>query len=290
MTSIALRSRQFARSIEQAFRHHVLARLASQKEYLVLNSAPYTPGLFSEFAAVLGMLHHYERSPWRYAGLKVDFGRQGLYFDASAGENWWQYYFERLEIGSDRGARPRVVVAREQAGFAAWTERKMAKETASELIARHIRVKRGILDAVESYVRQHFAGFHVVGVHYRGTDKGEEAPRVPFQAVDAAVRDAIRGFDADRVRLFLATDEQPFLEFMSQRYPRALLYREMFRSSNGEPIHERNESNYRKGEDAVIDCLLLSRSDHLIRTASNLSLFATFLNPRLPALALNRER
>ena len=41
-------------------------------------------GLFSEFAAVVGFLDHYDRCCDRYAGLHVDFS-EGLYYDAGGG-------------------------------------------------------------------------------------------------------------------------------------------------------------------------------------------------------------
>ena len=50
------------------------------------------------------------------------------------------------------------------------------------------------------------------------------------------------------------------------------------------------DNNYQKGLDAVIDCLLLSRTQFLIRTASNLSLCAAMFNSRVPDLLLNPER
>ena len=61
----------------------------------------------------------------------------------------------------------------------------------------------------------------------------------------------------------------------------------MFRSVDGRPIDVVNsDGNYQKGLDAVLDCVLLSRTDYLIRTASNLSLCATLFNARVPEHAL----
>ena len=48
------------------------------------------------------------------------------------------------------------------------------------------------------------------------------------------------------------------------------------------------ETPFQKGEDAVLDCLLLSRCQVLIRTASNLSQCSALINPDVPEIALNR--
>ena len=42
-------------------------------------------GLFSEVSAVVGGLAHYEAMPELYAGLRVDFEDEGLYYDPAAG-------------------------------------------------------------------------------------------------------------------------------------------------------------------------------------------------------------
>ena len=44
-------------------------RPVQAKEYLVLNNADYTPGMFSAFLTILGCLDYYEQGD--YAGLKV---------------------------------------------------------------------------------------------------------------------------------------------------------------------------------------------------------------------------
>lgn len=247
-------------------------------------------GLFSEFAAVLGILDHYHRWRHLYAGVRVDFSH-GLYFDPAVGSNWWEYYFEPIDIGGGRGAPARVVSPHFHDLCANRVERRMSRETGSRLIDRYVVVKPTVRNIVDAFVREHWRDAAVIGIHYRGTDKSDDAPRVPYEEMEAVTRAAIGRTGSDRCKIFLATDEQSFLDFMRDRFPGQLLYREMFRSVDGRPIDVVNaDGNYKKGEDAVVDCLLLSRSHHLIRTASNLSLCSTLFNPRLPETLLNRER
>ena len=61
------------------------------------------------------------------------------------------------------------------------------------------------------------------------------------------------------------------------------------RSVDGGAIHSRPEmgDNYIKGKEALINCLLLSRCNVLIRTASFLSAWSSFFNPKFPVIMLN---
>jgi hypothetical protein len=281
-TGFALSARTVRPSLPPGF--------ASRKEFLVLHSASYAPGLFSAFATVLGLLEHYDKWQGRYAGVRIDFGNEGLYYDPSAGNNWWEYFFERIDIGSERSAPRTVIDTDEHFYFARRAERTMARARGFALIDRYIRPKQYIRAKAEAYVRANFDGAFVIGIQYRGTDKVEDAPRVPYETVHAAIVDVLNRAGATRFKLFVATDEQAFVDCMHVRFPGKVHCLEMVRSIDGRPIDRIQGDNLKKGEDAIMDCLLLSRCDCLVRTASNLSLCATFFNPDLPVVLLNRER
>ena len=265
------------------------ARLASRKELLVLPSAAYARGLFSAFASVLGLLEHYDNWRDRYAGIRVDFGIEGLYYDPSAGDNWWQYFFEPIDRGTEQNAPRTIVSEDEHFYFARRVETTMLRERGFALIDRYIRPRARILEKVDEYARANFADAFVIGIHYRGTDKLADAPRVPYEQVREAIRGAITVAAPARYKLFVATDEQAFLDYMLDLFPGKLHYLWMYRSVDGRPIDVKQGDNRRKGEDAVLDCLLLSRCQYLVRTASNLSLCSTLFNPAVPVVHLNRE-
>ena len=284
------RSKAAARLIARTGRLALLARDPSRKELLVVRNAAYNPGLFAAFATVLGLLEHYDN--WRdlYAGIKVDFGARGLYYDPSAGENWWDYYFEPFDAAPAGHARMHVISDDEQIRFAKRVERSMPRQRGYRLIQQYIRPRPQVREKVDAYVRAHFEGDFVIGVHYRGTDKLEDAPRVPYESVRAAILDAIGAAGPRPFRLFVATDEQAFVDFMRERFPDGLHCLEMQRSVDGSPIDVLQGDNVKKGEAALLDCLLLSRCDRLVRTASNLSLCSALFNPDMPVVVLNRER
>jgi hypothetical protein len=266
------------------------AGIPLQRQYLVVRCRDGNEalGLFSEFATVLGALDHFELWKSQYAGMRVDFAARGLYYDAAFGANWWQYYFDPIEIGSAERAGETEVAS---LGLDLFVDaaQGLSRERGFELIDRYVRPKSRIRAKVETYVREHFQGTFVVGIHYRGTDKSEEAIGVPYRRVHAAVLDALKTARPARYKLFVATDEQAFLDYMRALYPGDLLFRDMFRSSDGRPIDVVNQDgNHEKGEDAVVDCLLLARCQILIRTESNLSTCSTLFNPGLPQVPLNR--
>ncbi|MGE0862274.1 MAG: O-fucosyltransferase family protein [Vicinamibacterales bacterium] len=244
-------------------------------------------GLFSEVAAVIGVLDHCERWAGCYRGVRVEF-LDGLYHDARHGPNWWTYYFEPIDRPA--AGTTHVVNSHFHDLCANRVEREMPRQRAAAIVSRHIRLAPDVRALVDEYVAAHWAGRAVVGVHYRGTDKWEDAPPVPFDHVERAVRDRMAALGGEPL-VFVATDEQSFVDFMRARFAGRLRCREMFRSTDGRPIDVFNtDGNYQKGLDAVVDCALLARSHTLVRTASNLSLCATFFNAAMPDFPLNRER
>jgi hypothetical protein len=263
-----------------------------QPEVAVLEcrGGPDVSGFFSEFAAVVGLLDHYERWRHLYAGVRVEFGH-GLYFDAAVGPNWWDYYYEPIDIRDRPEARTHVVNPHFHDLCANRVERTLPRATGAALVERYVRVKPHVRDIVDDFSKRHWPDQFAIGLHYRGTDKSEDARRVPYEEVESVVRDTMQRAGTNRCRVFLATDEQAFVHFMLARFPSQLCYREMFRSTDGRPIDVVNaDGNYRKGLDAVVDCLLLAKTSALIRTASNLSLCATLFSPQLPDTLLNPER
>lgn len=268
----------------------VAARL-QQPEVSVIEcgSGDTASGLFSEFAAVLGLLDHYERWQRLYAGVRVRFAG-GLYLDPPFGDNWWEYYFEPVDIVTRDGV-PRVVDRHYHDLCANRVERTMSRDRGAALVERYIALKPDVRLIVDRYIADHWLSAYVIGVHYRGTDKAIDAPRVPYEQVESVVRDAMRASPMEECKIFLASDEQTFVHHMRDRFPNQLLFRDMFRSTDGRPTDVVNaDGNRQKGLDAVVDCLLLSKTHFLVRTASNLSLCSTLFNRRLPNVLINPER
>ncbi len=242
-------------------------------------------GMFSEFASVIGALDEFERGT--YAGVRVTFDA-GLYYDPAVGSNWWDYYFAPIAVG-DQHATARSVGQALHDRFANRVESELTRSRAAALVARYVHVQPSAQTIIDQFVNKYWRA-HVVGVHYRGTDKFVDAPRVPYDIVARHIEHHLAEAGPD-ARIFVATDEAAFVDHMEHSFPGRILKRDMFRSQDGRPIDVVNaDSNHVKGLHAVVDCLLLARTHVLIRTASNLGLAATFFNPVQPVLLLNPER
>jgi hypothetical protein len=61
-----------------------------------------------------------------------------------------------------------------------------------------------------------------------------------------------------------------------------------YRSAGGNPVHIALGNGYDKGEDALINALLLSKCATVIRTTSFLSAWASIFNPTLRVVLLNK--
>ena len=127
-----------------------------------------------------------------------------------------------------------------------------------------------------------------------GRDKSGEAPRVSYEEMSAAVIQFVNQRELKDFAIYLATDEEPFLHYMQQTFDGKIISQDCLRSSDqNSPVHyfnSNNKSPYTTGKEALIDCILLSKCQHLIKTSSCLSLVSTFFNPELSYTQLNERQ
>lgn len=104
------------------------------------------------------------------------------------------------------------------------------------------------------------------------------------------IQNYIDSHNLQTFKLFVATDEQLFLTYIENAFPNLVISHNASRSADGTPLHlGRSDINpYQQGEDAIIDCLLLSKGDILIRTSSNLSAWSSYFNPYIPVIDLSK--
>ena len=246
-----------------------------------------TNGLFSVFSMVLGVLEFYEEGG--YGGLKVDIKDQGFYYDPEYGLNWWQYYFEPINLGEEGGKKVLVFTYQDQAELA-FQALELSRKLLNSLINKYIHLRPHVQEKFNTLQKRYLNDAHMIGVHYRGTDKRYEAPRVPYERVVQEISNYMDTHSELRpFKIFVATDEQAFLDYMIAQFPEQVVFLEdCIRSLDNKAVHYNCNQNYKKGEDAVFDCLLLSRCHVLIRTSSNLSWASMCFNPDIPAIDLNQ--
>lgn len=215
-----------------------------------------------------------------------------LYVDPERGPDFLAYFFDNPEQARiDANVVRSVTIAGiGDLGLPTSCIAAMTPERASMLFRRYLRVRPEILEEVDRFCADHFDGGRVLGVHFRGTDKTREAPRVSPEECSAAIRRFLEQHP-DVARIFVTSDEAWFIPFVQAEFPElAVSFRDDQRSDGTRPVHrlEFTGGNYEKGRQALLSCLLLSRCDAVIRTASTLSAWASVFNPRLPVIMLNR--
>ena len=272
----------------QAYADPPPAPLPAQDSFLTLNN-PMNSGFFAVFNSVLGALNFYEQG--RYGGLKIDLN-EGIYFDPEKGSNWWGYFFEPIHLGND--SNEKYFFSLQDALHLTDSSFHLSRQRSFELIQRYVHLKPHIQKELESFIKTYFKKHFVIGVHHRGTDKKLETPIIPYEQTVLHLNAHIANLSEKtrkRLKIYVATDEQDFVDYMLKLYPSLLIYNDFKRSTNGEPIHYTTNlysSNYQKGKEALLDCLLLSRCNLLLYpAAASLSLSALKFNPNLPAATTN---
>jgi hypothetical protein len=259
--------------------------LGAARGEMVLHDRP--GGLFSLYCQVLGGLLVSDQLG---CSLRLHFVTGDYRTPDCSGTGWWTQFFESDVYNPERkrGGNSVELPATRKSARLAHLGVDMDRHLAFHL-SRRLLIRSEILEETDGFERQCFRGHPMLGIHYRGTDKLLiEAVRIPYDHVSGM----LSRLDP-RIRFFVATDEQAFLDALIRDFGQRIVFREQHRSRDGTPVHhfdaDENETGFTRGRDAIIDALLLSRCAAIVRTPSNLSLASTFLNPSIPALVLKPE-
>lgn len=216
----------------------------------------------------------------------------------SKGENWLDYFFENRKLTTmdirliDNGSvRFSHISDIEQLGLPIDYASTMSLEHANQLLWSHLTLKKEIADYVESFTNRHFDKKTILGIHFRGTDKKSEAKPVTREYVATTTSNYINA-NPQVDSLFVASDEEGFIEWIQKEFKgiEVISHNDTQRSMDGKAVHTQPElgDNYMKGQEALINALLLSKCSALIRSSSFLSAWSSIFNPCLPVIMLNR--
>jgi hypothetical protein len=214
----------------------------------VLPHPNYHGGFFSIFCSVIGAVDHFVKK--EKCSLEVDLETEGCYYERKRGPNWWSYYFDSL-LPSKAPEKNKIIISSSDCyHLAFYTEEKLSRQQAFQIIRDHITIKPEIVKSVTEFVKRNlFSSFFMVGVHYRGTDKSSEAPRILYSQVEKTVRQILERKSEKEYRLFVATDEQPFIQFMEERFSGKVICCQIKRAGKNESngIHTQTQSPYETG-------------------------------------------
>jgi hypothetical protein len=198
-----------------------------------------------------------------------------IYAPAGHSGDWLDLYFDRL------GPVPRVDVPRIVLTDLVHSHAPhLPLEIAAELVWSQLR----ICDDIRQYADE-FAVSDYAGVHYRGSDKRYESPRVCFDVVLDRVR---REMDCEGLsKLFVASDELEFVAEAKRRFGgRAFTIPQRAVAVDGLPPHFSTVGGEIKAKEALTTMLLLGNARVLVRTESYLSAWAHTLNSNQRAVVV----
>mmetsp|Transcript_27876 Transcript_27876/g.63983 ORF Transcript_27876/g.63983 Transcript_27876/m.63983 type:complete len:459 (-) Transcript_27876:1468-2844(-) len=209
------------------------------------------------------------------------------------------WYFNAGIMGGD----PMVSIYAET-----WEQASLYRARNAQLVAKWVRVRPDILRMANQEWGRITRGGTVIGVHLRGTDKFI-SPKVPpeqyFELIDAFLtahqESSPRGHAHEPSRgrrahshkdqppmIFLATDDAQYQQQMLTRYGNARITQlfdgKILRAQANNAIWADQSSSsvpHAKGLQVLLDTLLLSKCDFLLKPSSAVSEFAIYFNPRL---------
>ena len=206
--------------------------------------------------------------------------------------DWFVDYFRYNYSNQGDQSFPRIRKKRishfSELGFAISPD--LTLQQARKIFFETVTIQDAIQEEVSDFVRRHFSGNRVLGIHYRGTDKVAEAPQVSYERVERCLCDLLETNQFSSI--FVASDEQRFVDFLLTKDFRIPIAArdDSCRSLDGNPVHLRRTGSPENtlGIDAISNCMLLSQCHTVLRTSSFLGAWASIFNPDLRVYLLNR--
>ena len=162
----------------------------------------------------------------------------------------------------------------------------------SEVISENVVIKKEILDKIDEFHSKNFSD-NVLGVHVRGTDKKLEYPHkaLPISAYIEAIEEHLE--TNPDCKIYVASDNnEAIIEIFRKFGPQKVFVTNATRMQNylsADPICLTPSTGPKHGEEVLIECMLLSRTNHLICTDSNVAASALYINPNITTTYLNRK-
>lgn len=226
--------------------------------------------------------------------------RSDTYFDPRTDDvDWLDQYFDmswRDKAQASRHVIRRTISSLDQLPRFPARVGRMSLWEAHWIAKQSLRPLPRIQATVDRFVHEHLGG-DFVGIHWRGTDKVKEASAVPVEQIVEKAAQILSASGGRPSCFYFASDDAALTALLRVEFARAysdipvVTRSDVERSTDGCAMHTRKdlppETRKQMGEDALVDCLILSRGRALIRTASFLSGWCSVFKPMLPTYLLN---
>jgi hypothetical protein len=200
--------------------------------------------------------------------------------------DWLGLHFDRLRPAPPLDGRRFLIVRNGEWDLGRSTfHPDLTVERAHRLFFDHFDFKPEIVDVANAFFDELPA--NSLGVHFRGTDKRLETPRVTWSRVVDAIEEERQDSTGT---VFVATDEPEFLDFICDALgPNSVVHLDCQGIySGGRPVHFTDGDPFTKAREALTTMLVLSKFDTCIRTPSHLSAWANIINPAQRIIMLGR--
>jgi hypothetical protein len=197
-------------------------------------------------------------------GPNIGFNKQTLTLD-----NVWDYYFNQPPVEDFNFNK-----THEGGGhFVLSNINPLLIKLYSELDKKYFIYKDNIIDVVNKFKKNNFKNKNI-GVHFRASDTlyDNSRPNVPLKLYKESILKVIHEYDV----IFLSTDSKESLDYFKSHFKDKVVYRDHYRISydNHKGIHKSPPNPYEQGLEAIVDSLLLSECDLIIKPESNLSAYS----------------
>lgn len=160
-------------------------------------------------------------------------------------------------------------------------------QKAHDLFYDYFNVAEHILTEVELIYKTF--GTYTLGLHYRGTDKGSEAVFMSKDDYIKQVSAFLKLSNNKITTIFIVSDEEGFIQKTKDAFQTdyQLIFTNVKRSSTQDPLHLGN-TDTRLAKEAMIDSLLLSKCNVVVKTSSCLSDWVKIWNPSIEVYNVNK--
>ncbi len=276
---LKIRHGRTVRVLSGALKRSGLKRISAENKPFHVDIASRM-GFGATLSNAVVLLDHLAGMP----GFKGVCSSNPLYSDPAAHADMMELYFDRLTPRLDKANT--IVEFRNVYDVSVHPlGRDLTIDKAHQLFNTHFRIKPEFTEEAKAFQLENLG--NAIGVHFRGSDKRFEAQRVGWDSVVKIVDECLDS--SVQSRLFVATDEVEFMNYMRTRYGSrisALDCRHL--SQGGVGAHFVGGSGFEKGREALLTILLLSMCKLCIRGPSHLSAWAKILNPALPIVMTGR--
>jgi len=264
-------------------------------------------GLWSMFFQVVGLIRYAERHGLEPVVYFNDATCWWTHDGYNGSRNAWEYFFEPVGAISaadlfgtrDRRRLEHASVAELQSAFphdlvmsdyildcvGHYDHTEPQRQEYAAIVERRIRVRGAVLAKLDRATIETLS-CGATAVHYRGTDKYRESPRQSVHEYYAALQQRV---DPSH-KFFVATDDMPFLRWITGTYGDRVLCTNAVRSHDGTALHMGAHRGPRQAEECLLDVLLMAGCQHLVHGNSSVTNGVLVFNRTMSHEALHLPR